>query len=73
MDPKPKSHATEIGNFAVIAALCLLWISPTIRFWGAAFGPLRPFGYPQADVAPSPAWSIVGLTACFSPPALPKA
>ena len=47
-------------------------ISPTIQFWGAVFGPLRPFGYPQADVAPSPAWFIVGLPLCFAPLALPK-
>lgn len=73
MEPKSKNRAMEIGNLAVIAAMCLLWISPTLQFWGAAFGPLRPFSYSQADVAPSPAWFIVGLAVCFTPLALPKA
>jgi hypothetical protein len=68
-----KNPAAERGNLAVIAAMCALWITPTLQFWGAAFGPFRPFSYPNEDVAPSLAWFAVALAACFAPLLLPAA
>jgi hypothetical protein len=66
-----KNPAAERGNLAVIGAMSLLWITPTLQFWGAAFGPFRPFSYPAEDVAPSLAWLGVALAACFAPLLLP--
>lgn len=68
-----KNAAAERGNLAVIAAMSALWITPTLQFWGAAFGPFRPFSYPSEDVAPSLAWFAVALAACFAPLLLPAA
>jgi len=66
-----KNPAAERGNLVVIGAMSLLWITPTLQFWGAAFGPFRPFSYPGEDVAPSLAWFLAALAACFAPLLLP--
>ncbi|HEU4559678.1 MAG TPA: hypothetical protein VFS20_17630 [Longimicrobium sp.] len=67
-----KNAAAERGNFAVIAAMCLLCLGPLLQFWGAVFGPLRPFDYPPGDFAPSLAWFGVATAACFAPLLLPR-
>lgn len=67
-----KNRVAERGNLLVIGAFCALWMAPALRFWGAAFGPLRPFDYPRQDVAPSLAWFLLGLAACFLPLLLPR-
>jgi hypothetical protein len=69
----PKNAAVDRGNLIVIGAMSLLWIAPTLRFWGTAFGPSRPFDYPQDDVAPSLAGFLAGLATCFAPCVLPAA
>lgn len=69
---RPRNAAAERGNVAVIALISALWIAPTFRFWGAAFGPLRPFSYPADDVAPSLAAFAAVLAACFAPCLLPR-
>ena len=57
----------------MIAAMCLGWFVPILQFWGAAWGPLRPFSYSPGDFAPSwPAFALVFL-GCFLPCALPRA
>jgi hypothetical protein len=66
-----KNVVAERANLAVIAAMSALWIGPTLRFWGAAFGPFRPFSYGEQDVSPSLAWVLLGATACFAPCLLP--
>ena len=62
-----------VGNTLVTAAFCVVFLGPLIRFWGAVYGPLRPFDYPQADVAPS--WPMfAGIVAvCVLPRVLPRA
>jgi hypothetical protein len=73
MAASPRNAVVDRGKLAVTTAMSLFWITPTIRFWGAAFGPLRPFSYPQEDIAPSPVWFFAGLAACFAPCALSRA
>jgi hypothetical protein len=73
MAASPKNLAVERGKLVVIAAMSLLWITPTIGFWSATFRPLRPFDYPQEDLAPSLSWFFAGLAVCFIPCALPRA
>jgi hypothetical protein len=73
MAGEAKNAVAERGNLAVIAAMCALWITPTLRFWGAAFGPFRPFDYPRQDVAPSLPWFLAGTAACFAPLLFPRA
>ena len=72
MTETSKNAAAERGNFAVIAAMCLFCLGPLVRFWGAVFGPLRPFGYPVGDFSPSLAWFAVAIAACFAPLLLPQ-
>jgi hypothetical protein len=37
MAASPRNIVVDRGNLAVIAAMSLLWIAPTIRFWGGNF------------------------------------
>ena len=61
------------GNAVVLAAMCLGWFLPILHFWGAAWGPLRPFSYGSGDFAPPlPAFAFA-VVACFLPCALPRA
>lgn len=73
MPGEAKNVVAERANVAVIAAMCALWITPTLQFWGAAFGPFRPFDYPQRDVAPSLPWFLAGTAICFAPLLFPRA
>ncbi|MEX1020075.1 MAG: hypothetical protein WDZ49_10475 [Litorilinea sp.] len=41
------------GNNIPIIVMSLLWLTPMLHFWGAVSGPLRPFSYPDTNVAPS--------------------
>jgi hypothetical protein len=66
-----RNVAAERGNIVGIAAMSILWITPTLQFWGAVFGPFRPYGYPAEDVAPSLVGFVLGLAACFVPRLLP--
>jgi len=70
--PRARNPAAERGNVLVIAAMSALWIVPMLRFWGAVFGPLRPFDYPQGDLAPSAGWFLAGAAACLLPCLLPR-
>ena len=63
----------ERGKLAVVAAMSFLWVTPTVVFWGAVFGPLRPHGYPAVDVAPSALGFAAGVLVCLLPLALPAA
>ena len=56
----------------VVAAMSALWISPMLRYWGAAFGPLRPFAYGDVDVSPSLAMFGAAAFACLLPWWLPR-
>ncbi len=56
----------------MLAAMCLGWFSPVIQFWGAAWGPLRPFSYGSGDFAPSLPVFAFAFMACFLPCALPR-
>jgi len=67
-----RNVAAERGNVVGIAAMAILWITPTLRFWGAVFGPLRPYGYPAEDVAPSPVAFALGVAVCVVPYLLPS-
>jgi hypothetical protein len=67
-----RNVAAERGNIVGIAAMAILWITPTLRFWGAVFGPLRPYGYPAEDVAPSLVGFALGLAVCIMPYLLPS-
>jgi Glycosyl-4,4'-diaponeurosporenoate acyltransferase len=70
-DARPKNPIVERGNFVVVAAMSAFWLSPVAQFWGAAFGPLRPFSYAPPTVEPSLLWVLVGLAACWVPFLLP--
>jgi hypothetical protein len=67
-----RNVAVDRGNLVVLAAMSLLWLTPMLRFWVAVWGPLRPFAYPQEDVAPGAAWFLAGLAVCFLPSLLPR-
>jgi Glycosyl-4,4'-diaponeurosporenoate acyltransferase len=56
----------------VTAAFCVAFLGPMIRFWGAVYGPLRPFAYPQDDV--TPAWFVAALMVgvCLLPRVVPR-
>lgn len=73
MTETSKNTAVERGNFAVIAAMSLFCLAPLLRFWGAVWGPLRPYDYPAGDFAPSLAWFAAAIAACFAPLLLPPA
>jgi hypothetical protein len=65
--------AVTRGNAIVIAAMCMGWLVPMLQFWGAAWGPLRPFAYGPGDFAPSGLAFALAFIACFLPCALPPA
>lgn len=73
MTGQRKNRVAERGNLIVIGAMCLLWGVPMFRFWGAVFGPFRPFDYPQGNVTPSLAWLLAGIAVCALPCLLPQA
>lgn len=69
----PRIPAVTQGNLPLLLAFAWLWLSPLVHFWGAVWGPFRPFGDPQGDLAPSLGWFVAGLAVCFTPCALPMA
>jgi len=72
MTPTARNRRSELGNLLPIGAMCLLWIVPMIRFWGAVFGPLRPYAYSVALVTPSLFWFVMGAVVCFVPLLFPR-
>jgi len=47
-------------NLVPVALMSLVYLAPLLLFWGAAFGPLRPDGFP-----PVPTWmSLAGALVC---------
>lgn len=38
-----------------------------LKFWGAVFGPFRPYGYPDPGDSPSVPWFLAGMAVCFAP------
>lgn len=68
-----ESPAATRANLVLVLAFAWLWLLPLLQFWGAAWGPFRPHGYPPIDVAPSRVGFLLGLAACFVPVLLPTA
>jgi hypothetical protein len=71
--PPLESPAATRANLVLVLAFAWLWLLPLLQFWGAAWGPFRPHGYPPIDVAPSRLAFLLGLAACFVPVLLPTA
>lgn len=71
MSIQVKNRAAEFGNTLIIAAMCLFWIVPMVRFWGAVFGPLRPYSYSVENVAPPWISFMIVTVACFVPVLFP--
>jgi len=61
------------GNLLIVALMAAFWITPMVQFWAAVFGPLRPFSYPDGDLAPPLHWMVAGVAFCFLPCLLPRA
>lgn len=40
------------ANLMILAVGINVWLTPMFLFWGAAFGPLKPFSYPKVDTSP---------------------
>jgi len=70
---RPKNPVGERANFALVMAFSLLYLSPVLHFWGAAFGFVRPAGTPPPAMMPTWSWFLAGLAACFLPCLLPAA
>jgi hypothetical protein len=47
MERSERLKLVNRANVIPIAAGCLVFLSPMLMFWGAAFGPLKPFSYPH--------------------------
>ena len=71
--PPFESADAKRANLVLVLAFAWLWLLPLLFFWGAAWGPFRPHGYPPIDVAPSRVAFLAALAVCFLPVLLPTA
>ncbi len=72
MEKSEPRKFVDRANLIIIAAGINLWLTPMFLFWGAAFGPLKPFGYPNVDTRPPLAVFLFWLGLSFLPCFLPR-
>jgi hypothetical protein len=56
-----ETNGVNLIPFAVMAGG---WLGPLLMFWLYVWGPLRPFDYPDADVAPPLAVFLISFAIC---------
>ena len=59
--------ADRLNLVPLTLGMTLLWCTPMLAFWGAAWGPMKPHHYPPADTAPPWPAFLACLAACFLP------
>jgi hypothetical protein len=72
MEKGEPQKLVDRANLIIIAAGINVWLTPMFLFWGAAFGPLKPFGYPNIDTAPYLSGFLFWLAVSFLPCVLPR-
>lgn len=70
-EPAFANEATGV-NVVPFASIAGGWIGPLLMFWLYVWGPLRPFHYPEGDLAPSLAVFVTSLLLCLTPWWLPS-
>lgn len=70
---KPSADDTKGLNIIPFAMMAGGWIGPLLMFWLYVWGPLRPFDYSPAEVAPSLALFVASFLICLTPWWLPAA
>lgn len=71
MDASGRRRLVDRANLVPVAAMSAFWLAPMLRFWGAAFGPLKPHDAPAGDTAPPIVAFLAGFAACLLPWWLP--
>jgi hypothetical protein len=72
MEKSEPQKFADRANLIIMAVAINIWLTPMFLFWGAASGPLKPFGYPNVDTRPHLAEFLFWLGLSFLPCVLPR-
>jgi Glycosyl-4,4'-diaponeurosporenoate acyltransferase len=71
-DDNEFANETKGFNLIPFAVMAGGWLGPLIMFWLYVWGPLRPFDYPQGNLAPSALAFAASVAACLAVALLPS-